>query len=241
MVPKRQLLRKINAFATSSLGDMHQQLDPFYSVIGRPSIDSELLNRMPIVGYCFGIRFGTGGWVSARWLLSKSIESQGRLVTKHRVSHRKLPMRCACNAEFRPGGKGRNSRRLQLGIADRLRESHKPRRQQLPRLGETRAVRGAAEHRDQPLRGLVQIHVLADEPRIGIRSQAFLLRRGAVQPVAVGDVDQIDRRGANEILHASLRADVLSHGLRQLVRVGVVAPRAIRRRHIDLALDGVPL
>jgi len=168
MVPKRQLLRKINAFATSSIGDMHQQLDPFYSAIGRPSIDSELLNRMPIVGYCFGIRFGTGGWVSGRWLLSKSIESQGRLVTKHRVSHRKLPMRCACNAEFRPGGKGRNSRRLQLGIADRLRESHKPRRQQLPRLGETRAVRVAAEHRDQPLRGLVQIHVLADEPRIAV-------------------------------------------------------------------------
>ena len=29
---------------------------PFYSAIGRPSIDPELMIRMLIVGYCFGIR-----------------------------------------------------------------------------------------------------------------------------------------------------------------------------------------
>ena len=31
-------------------------LEPFYSETGRPSIDPELLIRMLIVGYCFGIR-----------------------------------------------------------------------------------------------------------------------------------------------------------------------------------------
>jgi hypothetical protein len=34
---------------TSVLGDLHQQLGPFYSDIGRPSIDPELLIRMLIV------------------------------------------------------------------------------------------------------------------------------------------------------------------------------------------------
>ena len=56
MIPKGHLLRRINVFVTSVLGDLHQQLGPFYSDIGRPSIDPELLIRMLIVGYCFGIR-----------------------------------------------------------------------------------------------------------------------------------------------------------------------------------------
>ncbi len=41
---------------TSVLGDLHEQLGPFYSDIGRPLIDPELLIRMLIIGYCFGIR-----------------------------------------------------------------------------------------------------------------------------------------------------------------------------------------
>jgi transposase len=56
MIPKRHLLRRINVFVTSVLGDLREQLGPFYSAIGRPSIDPELLIRMLIVGYCFGIR-----------------------------------------------------------------------------------------------------------------------------------------------------------------------------------------
>ena len=56
MIPKGHLLRRINVFVTSLLGDLHEQLGPFYSAIGRPSIDPELLIRMLIVGYCFGIR-----------------------------------------------------------------------------------------------------------------------------------------------------------------------------------------
>src|SRR3979409_285491 len=56
MIPKGHLLRRINVFVTAVLGDLHEQLGPFYSDIGRPSIDPELLIRMLIVGYCFGIR-----------------------------------------------------------------------------------------------------------------------------------------------------------------------------------------
>jgi hypothetical protein len=56
MVPKDHLLRRINVFVTSALGDLHEQLRPFYSDIGRPSIDPELLIRILIVGYCYGIR-----------------------------------------------------------------------------------------------------------------------------------------------------------------------------------------
>jgi transposase len=52
IVPKDHLLRRINVFVRSALGDLHKQLRPFYSDIGRPSIDPELLIRMLIVGYC---------------------------------------------------------------------------------------------------------------------------------------------------------------------------------------------
>src|SRR5437870_10376583 len=56
MIPKGHLLRRINVFVTSVLSVLHEQLGPFYSDIGRPSIDPEMLIRMLIVGYCFGIR-----------------------------------------------------------------------------------------------------------------------------------------------------------------------------------------
>jgi Transposase domain (DUF772) len=53
-VPERHLLRSIDRFV--ELGKLRRQLAPFYSAIGRPSIDPELMIRMLIVGYCFGIR-----------------------------------------------------------------------------------------------------------------------------------------------------------------------------------------
>jgi len=37
--------------------ELRENLTPFYSDIGRPSIDPELMLRMLIVGYCYGIRF----------------------------------------------------------------------------------------------------------------------------------------------------------------------------------------
>ena len=45
--------RSIGSSTSTSCG---RELAPFYSSIGRPSIDPELLIRMLIVGYCFGIR-----------------------------------------------------------------------------------------------------------------------------------------------------------------------------------------
>lgn len=53
-VPADHLLRSIDRFL--DLGDLRVHLAPFYSSTGRPSIDPELLLRMLIVGYCFGIR-----------------------------------------------------------------------------------------------------------------------------------------------------------------------------------------
>src|SRR5262250_1318663 len=56
MIPPDHLLRRINVFATAVLADLHQQLKGFYSEIGRPSVDPELMIRMLLVGYCYGIR-----------------------------------------------------------------------------------------------------------------------------------------------------------------------------------------
>ncbi len=53
-VPETHLLRAIDRFV--DLGAVRVHLAPFYSDMGRPSIDPELLIRMLLVGYCFGIR-----------------------------------------------------------------------------------------------------------------------------------------------------------------------------------------
>jgi transposase len=53
-VPVGHLLRSIDRFV--KLDGLREELAPFYSEMGRPSIDPELLIRMLIVGYCFGIR-----------------------------------------------------------------------------------------------------------------------------------------------------------------------------------------
>jgi len=56
-IPAGHLLRRINPVVTRILGELREKLAPFYSDIGRPSIDPELMIRMLIVGYCYGIRF----------------------------------------------------------------------------------------------------------------------------------------------------------------------------------------
>jgi transposase len=56
-IPDRHLLRRINPIVTGVLGELRMKLKPFYSEIGRPSIDPELMLRMLIVGYCYGVRF----------------------------------------------------------------------------------------------------------------------------------------------------------------------------------------
>ena len=53
-VPADHLLRGIDRCL--DLGELRRHLAPFYSDTGRPSIDPELMVRMLIVGYSFGIR-----------------------------------------------------------------------------------------------------------------------------------------------------------------------------------------
>src|SRR5260370_40834254 len=56
-IPAGHLLRRINPVVTRILIELREKLTPFYSDIGRPSIDPELMIRMLIVRYCYGIRF----------------------------------------------------------------------------------------------------------------------------------------------------------------------------------------
>ena len=55
-VPADHLLRRINPAVAQIMLGVREKLAPFYSDIGRPSIDPELLIRMLIVGCCYGIR-----------------------------------------------------------------------------------------------------------------------------------------------------------------------------------------
>ncbi|SDJ35489.1 Transposase domain [Bradyrhizobium sp. Rc2d] len=53
-IPADHLLRSVDRFF--DLQEIRRNLMPFYSSIGRPSIDPELMIRMLLIGYCFGIR-----------------------------------------------------------------------------------------------------------------------------------------------------------------------------------------
>lgn len=54
VIPQKHLLRGIERCL--ELADLRQHLAEYYSHTGRPSIDPELMIRMLIVGYCYGIR-----------------------------------------------------------------------------------------------------------------------------------------------------------------------------------------
>ena len=53
-VPANHLVRKLDALLDLDL--VRKQLEPFYSEIGRPSVDPELMIRMLLIGYCYSIR-----------------------------------------------------------------------------------------------------------------------------------------------------------------------------------------
>lgn len=53
-IPEDHLLRRIDQFL--DFDQIRQHLQPFYSATGRPSIDPELMIRMLLVGYSYGIR-----------------------------------------------------------------------------------------------------------------------------------------------------------------------------------------
>ncbi len=87
-IPAGHLLRRINPVVAQVLADLREKLEPFYSEFGRPSIDPELMIRMLIVGYCFGIRL-SGGCAkksSYIWLIggsAGSISTTGFRITRH--------------------------------------------------------------------------------------------------------------------------------------------------------------
>ena len=54
MVPEDHLLRRIDAVL--DLSWLREELKPYYSTIGRPSVCPELMIRMLLVGYCYSIR-----------------------------------------------------------------------------------------------------------------------------------------------------------------------------------------
>ena len=53
-IPSNHLLRHIDSFLDFS--EIRKHLESFYSHTGRPSIDPELMIRMLLIGYCYGIR-----------------------------------------------------------------------------------------------------------------------------------------------------------------------------------------
>src|SRR6266851_1253836 len=55
-IPAGHLLRRMNPIVRQALADLRERLAAFYSQIGRPSIDPELMIRMLIVGHCYRIR-----------------------------------------------------------------------------------------------------------------------------------------------------------------------------------------
>ena len=76
-IPADHLLRRLNPIVTRVLVGLREKLAPFYSDIGRPSIDPELMIRMLIVGYCYGIRFERRlcEELSCTWLIGGSAGS----------------------------------------------------------------------------------------------------------------------------------------------------------------------
>jgi transposase len=53
-VPDDHLLRRIDRFL--DLESVRSALRPFYSSIGRPSVDPEVMMRMLVIGYCMDLR-----------------------------------------------------------------------------------------------------------------------------------------------------------------------------------------
>jgi transposase len=87
-IPSRHLLRRINPIVTGVLAELREKLKPFYSEIGRPSIDPELMLRMLIVGYCYGVRFerklceDVELHLAYRWFCRLDLDDKGRIIRR---------------------------------------------------------------------------------------------------------------------------------------------------------------
>jgi len=71
-VPETHLLRSIDRFV--ELDGLRRELAPFYSVIGRPSIDPELMIRMLIVGIVTETGSGEGSVSGRMWRWISSLQ-----------------------------------------------------------------------------------------------------------------------------------------------------------------------
>ena len=74
---------------------------------------------------------------------------------------------------------------------------------------ELRIVDRSPKDRGELLRGAKQIDVLADEAGIDRGLEAALLGRHIRHALAMRDIDEVERRGGDEVLKAGLRADIV--------------------------------
>src|SRR5205085_4725155 len=134
-VPERHLLRSIDRFV--EVDGLRQELAPFYSEMGRPWIDPELLIRMLIVGYCFGIRserrlceevhlnLRTAGFVdwasTVRYLIIRPFRRTGMAVSAIAICCAGCSKPCCNGASKRawPAVKGFHRRQLDRGRGQR--------------------------------------------------------------------------------------------------------------------------
>jgi hypothetical protein len=92
-VPETHLPRAIDRFV--ELDSIRAHLAPYYSEMGRPSIDPELLIRMLIVGYCFGVRSEPPRERARPGACIGSTRSIPAQPSKHRVQRSTVAVCCA--------------------------------------------------------------------------------------------------------------------------------------------------
>jgi hypothetical protein len=108
VVPEDHLVRKIAAVL--DLSWVHAGLAAHYANNGRPSIDPELMIRMLVIGYIFGIRSERALCrdvqvnLAYRWCCELSIEGDAHLSWGFRVGISQRGDRCA---DTRKGRRGR--------------------------------------------------------------------------------------------------------------------------------------
>jgi transposase len=96
-VPSDHLLRHIDAIL--DLSAIRRAIEPYYASTGRPSVDPELMIRMLLLGYAFGIR------------------SERRLCAEVRLN---LAYRWFCRLGLEGAVPDRLSRRTAMGVSARV-------------------------------------------------------------------------------------------------------------------------
>ena len=118
-VPADHLLRAIDRFV--DLSGLRAHLRPFYSQIGRPSIDPELMIRMLLVGYCFGIRSERGSarrFTSTLPTAGSAVSGWRAMCPTSRASRRTgmaVSAKATCCESVRDGGPALHRRRAGRG------------------------------------------------------------------------------------------------------------------------------